>query len=295
MIECIECNVCDGRGKFEAAQDFRDVACNVRAFQHEAFTVWRCPSCGSLHCKQAIDPDKYYRNYPVKSHKLDFWTRAAYANYLHRLTNVKVDKNASVLDYGCGPGLLVEFLKQSGFCDVSGYDAHVPKFSDKAVLDRTYDLIIAQDVIEHVENPREWLESLVQQLNSDGVLCIGTPNASGINLSEADTFSLSLHQPYHRHLLSDRALIAIAEKAKLDVIARHDRFYYDTLYPTVNYRFLRTYVRRAGNFLDAAFEKPHIAMVLISPKLWFFALFGFFFPPRSEMMILFRKRSGCLT
>jgi len=292
MVECTECNVCNGNGKYENTQDSRDIACNVRAFQHEVFTVWRCPSCGSLHCKQPIDAGRYYRSYPVKSHTLDFWARTAYTNYLRRLTQVKINQASSVLDYGCGPGLLVEFLKQSGFQDVAGFDAHVPKFSNKAALDRTYDLVITQDVIEHVDNPREWLESLVQLLNPEGIICIGTPNAAEIDLSQADTFALSLHQPYHRHLLSYRALIAMAEKAGLKAIAQHDRFYYDTLYPTVNYRFLRAYVRRAGNLLDAAFEKPHLAMVLTSPKLWFLALFGYFFPPRSEMMILFRKNSG---
>lgn len=290
MVDCTVCNVCDGRGRIEDARESRQVACNVRAYRHEIFLVWRCPSCGSLHCKQEVDLDFYYRNYPVQAHRLDFWARAAYANYLRRLSRSGIQRNQSVLDYGCGPGLLIQFLRQRGFRDVSGYDAHVPEFSSLVPLQRTYDCIIAQDVIEHVENPREWLEWLVGRLKPGGVMCIGTPNASGIDLGKPEIFALSLHQPYHRHLLSRQALLAMAENSGLSPIAKYDRFYYDTLYPTVNYRFLREYVRSAGNVLDAAFEDPKIGLVLSSPRLWFYAVFGYFIPPRSEMMVIFRGR-----
>ena len=44
-------------------------------------------------------------------------------------------------------------------------------------------------------------------------------------------------------------------------MALYHRYYYDTLYPSVNYRFLQTYVKKAGNVLDVAFEPPKIALV----------------------------------
>ena len=68
-----------------------------------------------------------------------------------------------VLDAGCGPGLLVELLRQRGVeaygCDISSYAiAHVPEAvrpycwqaSVRDELTETYDLIICQEVFPHV-------------------------------------------------------------------------------------------------------------------------------------------------
>ncbi len=289
MAECETCNVCEDPGGFADASDVARVACNVRAFRNEMFTFWRCTNCQSLHCREDADLVRYYREYPVKGHALDFWARAAYANHLHRLSLAGLRPAMSVLDYGCGPGLLVRYLEERGFSAVKGYDAHVAEFSDKSVLSHQYDCVISQDVIEHADDPHAFLAELVRLLLPGGLLAIGTPNAAGIDLAKPELFSLSLHPPYHRHLLSEQALLAMAGKMGLTPVARYRRFYYDTLWPTVNYRFLRGYVRRAGNVLDAAFEPPRVGLVLMSPVLWFHALFGYFFPPRSEMMVLFRR------
>ncbi len=289
MSECEVCNVCEDPGGLAGATDVARVACNVRAFRNEIFTFWRCSNCQSLHCREDADLDRYYREYPVKGHALDFWARAAYANHLHRLKLAGLRQGMSVLDFGCGPGLLVRYLRERGFSDVNGYDAHIPEFSDRGVFARSYDCVISQDVIEHAEDPRAFLAELVRLLVPGGLLAIGTPNAAGIKLAKPELFSLSLHPPYHRHLLSEQALLAMAGKKGLTPVARYHRFYYDTLWPTVNYRFLRGYVRRAGNVLDAAFEPPQVGLVLTSPVLWFHALFGYFFPPRSEMMVVFRR------
>ena len=133
------------------------------------------------------------------------------------------------------------------------------------------------------------LSTLCSRVQVGGVLCIGTPDAAQIDLSDAETYALSLHQPYHRHILSEQALLALGREFNLEPLNIYHRFYYDTLVPTVNYRFLRSYVRRAGNVLDAAFEPPRLGMVIASPVLIFEALFGYLFPPRFEMMILFRR------
>ena len=289
MAACEKCNVCEAPGTYARARDVVQVPCNVRAFASDVFTVWRCQNCQSLHCREDAEMDRYYREYPVKGHALDFWTRAAYATYLRRLSLAGLRQGMSILDYGCSAGLLVRYLSERGFPSVKGYDAYVAEFSSKSTLTQKYDCVISQDVLEHAEDPRALFSDLVGLLAPGGLLAIGTPNASEIDLNQPELFSLSLHPPYHRHLLSEQALLIMASKLGLTPVARYHRFYYDTPWPTVNYRFLRGYVRRSGNVLDAAFEPPRAGIVFTSPTLWFHALFGYFFPPRSEMMILFRQ------
>ena len=288
MANCLICNVCDTPGSFDEAAQVEVVRCNVRAFETDLFTVWRCPNCYSLHCKEDADLPRYYSRYPVQQHELDLWARVAYRNYLSRLRRAGLLPGARVLDFGCGPGLLVKFLRENGY-QAQGYDAYAQNFADASVLDYQYDFVVAQDVLEHAEEPRELLKTLRSRVKVGGVLCIGTPDAAGIDLSDAQTYSLSLHQPYHRHILSEQALLALGHECDLAPLQIYHRFYYDTLVPTVNYRFLRSYVRRAGNLLDAAFEPPRLGMVMTSPQLIFEALFGYLFSPRSEMMVIFRR------
>ena len=289
MQGCSVCNICPTPIRLEQATEITRVPCNVRRFKDELFTVWRCPVCLSLHSKEAVDVSYYYEHYPFREHTLDLWARIGYANYLKRLQRVGLARNHLLMDFGCGPGLFVTFLHEHGYQAV-GYDKHVPQFADPSALNKSYDFIVAQDIIEHVDDPKELLMELKARLRPGGILCIGTPNAEGISLSDPESYALSLHQPYHRHILSERALRSLAHDQNLEVMALYHRYYYDTLYPSVNYRFLQTYVKKAGNVLDVAFEPPKIALVLTSPILWVWALLGYFYPPRSEMTIIFRRR-----
>jgi hypothetical protein len=119
------------------------------------------------------------------------------------------------------------------------------------------------------------------------MLFIGTPNADEITLDEG--YSMELHPPYHRHILSERALKEICLKAGLKPITIYRRFYYDTLFPMVNTQFIKRYIRKAGGYLDAGFEKPRISMVLTSPELLFYGIFGYFFRARGNMLGVFQK------
>jgi len=283
------CNVCESTKVLDRSCEQIDVFCNVKEFRDHSFTVWRCPGCRSLHCLQEVDLDAYYRNYPIKSHKLDFWARAAYQNLLNRLLKLGVSQTDRILDYGCGPGLFVRYLQEHGYANARGYDAFVPEFASRSIFDYEYDVVVAQDVIEHTESPKEFLEEILSLVRPGGLLTIGTPNANRIDLNQPEKYSLSIHMPYHRHILSQSALLKLAEKLGLVVLKIYNRFYYDTLFPTVNFRFLKTYVEKGGNFHDVAFEEARVGLVMKSPTMWFHAVFGYFFPPRSEQMIVFRK------
>ncbi len=217
------------------------------------------------------------------------WARAAYNIRLKRLLREGVKPEHRILDFGCGKGLFISFLAEKGFVNAVGYDPYIPEYSDTTILEQSYDVVVAQDVIEHANDPQSLLAQLNTYLHPGGILCIGTPCADAIDLSKPDLFIMPLHQPYHRHILSENSLLQLGKDIGLIFKHIYHRWYYDTLFPTVNYRFIQEYMQRAGNVLDVVVEPPRIGMVLASPPLLFYALFGYFFPPRSEMMVLFQR------
>lgn len=289
MAQCTTCNLCEKPGTFERAQEIAIVPCHVRRFKDNLFTVWRCTNCGSLHSKEDADLALYYKHYPFQNHKLDFHARIGYRNRLRLLKRRGIRKESLILDYGCGAGLFVDFLKEEGFTNVRGYDAFVEKYSDVSVLSDKYDVVVSHDVIEHVDDPRDYLRTLVSLLKIQGVLVIGTPNADRISLKPQRHFPVELSQPYHRHILSERMLKILAAEFGLDIEHTYRRFYFDSLYPGVNTRFMWTYVNTLGGFIDACVEPPRIDIIRSSPKLLFYAFFGYFFPPRGNILLSMRK------
>ena len=105
------------------------------------------------------------------------------------------DKNAAILDVGCGGGHFLYFLKSRNYLNISGIDisAQQAEFCRRAVdvpvtqadaveflkdKPNKYDLIAAHDVLEHV--PKEkviiFLEVIYAALKPGGRLFVKTPN-----------------------------------------------------------------------------------------------------------------------
>lgn len=100
----------------------------------------------------------------------------------------------SMLDVGCGAGLLCEPLSRLG-AHVSGVDAAPQNIATaqahakKMGLDITYyagelkqqglgtfDIVCAMEVIEHVNDPAAFLSLLIAHMKDDGLLLLSTPN-----------------------------------------------------------------------------------------------------------------------
>lgn len=292
MEETLNCNVCEKPGSYAQASEVNTIRCNVRRFGHERFTMWRCTHCNSLHCKEAVDLDAYYADYPMTRQTRDFATERAFANRLRVMRRFGLRDDSLVLDYGCGKGLFVSFLREKGF-NATGYDPYVPEFANREILDARFDFVTSQDVIEHVAEPRELAVEYRRLLKTGGMLFIGTPNADEIKLDER--FSMELHPPYHRHILSERALRDICLGAGLKPVRTYHRFYFDTPFPMVNTQFIKRYIRKTGGYLDAGFEKPRVAMVLTSPELLFYGFFGYLFRSRGNMLGVFKNVEDSLS
>jgi SAM-dependent methyltransferase len=216
-------------------------------------------------------------------------TRSWYGVLLNRLRRIGFDESWSMLDYGCGNGLFLDFLRERGFCKCQGYDPYVGKFENPSILNDTFDLVFTQDVIEHDEDPSAFMQTISQLTRAGGFVSIGTPNADGIDLGQAEDDIHHLHMPYHRHIFSHRALIEMASHFNLSPVASYDRFFRDHWLPGANRRFIFELIRCQGNDIDVTFDPVSLQLFLRNPRLLVDLFFGYFLSSqkRDNMQVIF--------
>jgi len=289
MVEYTDCVICNKKVKLDKSIEIVDVRSNIRDFQGNTFTVWRCPYCNSIHSKQDIDLTKYYKNYPIFDLKNKLFINFNLSRRLKRLKRAGLKKDDRILDYGCGSGNMVYYLNLVGYKNVFGYDKYNKRYSDENLLENRYDYIICQDVLEHTKKPILVLKKLAKLLKTTGFLSIGTTNADYINLNNPEKIIMPLHQPYHRHIISEKSLILHAKKIGLKVKKIYHRYYINSLLPFNNHRFMFEYRIKKGNMLEPVFGKILDFKIVLTPKMIFYAIFGYFFFPKNEMEIIFYK------
>lgn len=131
----------------------------------------------------------------VKDHICNAFSRNSFES--HPLKGLKI------LDVGCGGGILCEPLARLG-ADIIGIDA-----SPKAIMvakehalknglkidyhctiiesfqEHDFDVILALEIIEHVDNPGEFIKSCVKNLKKEGLFFISTLNQTWRSYLEA--------------------------------------------------------------------------------------------------------------
>jgi 2-polyprenyl-3-methyl-5-hydroxy-6-metoxy-1,4-benzoquinol methylase len=284
----LTCNVCETATAATACETAR-VRSNVRKFRNEQFEVWRCPACRSIHARDAVDLAHYYASYPTFPREIERRLRHPYGNMLKRLVRSGLSKEHRILDYGCGSGALVRFLRSHGYEQTSGYDAYTAEFADRGVLEHAYDCVVSQDVIEHVDSPRALLGEFDRLTVPGAMIAIGTPDAAALDLSKPEDFVHALHAPYHRHILTRDALQKQAEARGWQVDRYYSTMYGNTLIPGENPRAGLHYLRCHDDCLDLLTEPVRFGWRLLSPETPFYMLFGYFFDRHTDVMFVFRK------
>jgi SAM-dependent methyltransferase len=133
---------------------------------------------------QATDPDSH------NFHGLRIHAAEGLHEAVGALAIASFAKGGQVLDVASGSGALCLRLKEAGF-DMTGCDLVEENFRLKgqvrfqrldlntlfaATLDRQYDAVTATEIIEHLENPRQFLRQCFAALKPGGKLLLSTPN-----------------------------------------------------------------------------------------------------------------------
>ncbi len=98
-----------------------------------------------------------------------------YRKFLGRLFNPlceKLDSNSFGLDFGSGPGPTLSVMLQEVGHIMNVFDIFYANKPE--VLNKTYNFITCTEVIEHLHQPDEILNSLVKILDVEGLLCFMT-------------------------------------------------------------------------------------------------------------------------
>ena len=98
-----------------------------------------------------------------------------------------------------------------------------------------------------------------------------------------------LHLPYHLHIYTREALLQLASRHDLEPIAFYPRFYLESPMFGMNEAFLRRYLQRLDDNIDALLDPPPVGLILTSPSLIFHGLFGYLWSPRHSITVGVQK------
>lgn len=139
-----------------------------------------------------------------------------------------------VADVGCGGGALLDHLRGVAGRTIAidpalpfaeslkarGYD-WFPSAEDAAVqFGGQVDFVLSTQVIEHVDDPRGFLEAMAALLSEDGIAVVSTPNRSDILMELLpDTFPSFFYRVQHRWAFDAESLEHCARLAGFDAIS----------------------------------------------------------------------------
>ena len=175
-----------------------------------------CSKCGCVQTKYKTNTYKRYNlhNYSYTSSNSKF-SKTHWINYAKDITeSYKITKKSKVLEIGSNDGFLLKQFKFFSKCKVVGVDAskYMSKLSNKTKIktfqmifnninsskiikkEGRFDLVIANNVFNHSDDPLNFLKGVESVLNKDGVFIFELPYWLDSVVSK------KFDQIYHEHV-----------------------------------------------------------------------------------------------
>lgn len=138
-------------------------------------------------------------------------------------------RDARILDVGCGNGLFLKMLKDCGFSDLAGLEMDVRsvqygrqryglniinrRFEPAIFEENRFDVVILNHVLEHFEDPEQFLYDIRRIIRDNGVVMVSVPNIESWQARALKGRWFGIEYPRHRYHFSKKTLMAILEDA----------------------------------------------------------------------------------
>ena len=210
----------------------------------EEFNIIQCKNCKNIQINPIPtinDNKKFYdQNLQIRNIKMNYnikELRKKSENDTKRrveffLKNIK--KNKKILEIGSGNGFFLEELKKEKY-DISGCEIskerliHLKKlknittynfdFNFKILeLGKKFDVVVMFHVLEHISNPKEFLENVRGVLKDKGKIVIEVPNSDDHQLALNESYNQWYWQRAHVNYYHPKTLSQILNKTKFKKI-----------------------------------------------------------------------------
>ena len=232
LNRCLCCNNTDlelvfDLGNQPLANSFKATAEEVENYYPLAVQV--CKTCWHMQLTDAVDPAIIFKNYLYVS-----GTSRTMIEYFEWFSRFAVEylpnspHDGAVLEIGCNDGSQLNFFKKMGF-KTWGIDPAeniyptssqnhniVCDFLNDTSIDKVpsrFDIIYAQNVFAHNDNPLEFLQLLRRKMGKGSLLFIQNSQCDMIANKEFDTI---YHE--HRSFYTHSSMKALCERANLHII-----------------------------------------------------------------------------
>ncbi len=236
-----ECCVCGSKKHrlLTTGQDYEYGSCCNR------FRVVACRRCAHVYLNPKPKLEEFAVIYPDNYYAYDFLNDQKFAlartgKRLIEKGHIKlyrdlIGKTGKILDIGCGDGRLLSLLKGAGsawelqgldfnergnrIAESKGLKVHYGKFEELPFAGGSFDLVIMNEVLEHLYNPCESLAKAKEILKPGGYLVIETPCLGSWDYRLFKNSSWGgYHLPRHLNLFSRKSIRRVLEKAGFEMV-----------------------------------------------------------------------------
>ncbi|MDY6906509.1 MAG: class I SAM-dependent methyltransferase [Thermodesulfobacteriota bacterium] len=205
----------------------------------QPFCFVKCIRCGHLYLNPRPVSESITSIYPVNYYTKDARHSGMLVGVMKRLVirrrlfhcNRVFQKQARILELGCGDcALLVDIKTRYPWCRVKGVDIAIPSQAmlrgralqidlvqanaeEVPLEEGAYDLIIMNQLLEHLQDPVRMLHEIQKALKPGGLISIETPNFDGYDRRLFNkSFWGGYYFPRHFHLFNTSSLKALLQK-----------------------------------------------------------------------------------
>lgn len=244
MLElAMRCPVCDGETFSLGAEVFDD-----RYGEPSRYQLVRCAVCGHVatapRLRESDLPGLYGTYYPRKNISADdvvceagkakraFAGLIRWWNGTDNQGQYSVRAGETMLDVGCGSGtsmLEAQTLGAIAFgieadrnvrpiAVALGLNIHFGSLQDQPFPEQSFDLIVMNQVIEHLPDPDLALQTLCERLTSHGRMVLVFPNAASLWRRLSGSRWINWHIPYHLHHFERKTFERMVRRCGLEVV-----------------------------------------------------------------------------